>query len=90
MTSAAVYLTLGALTMRVADRRVTKVYCMAIAMFVTFLVGATRIFLGVHYPTDVLAGWMVGLTWALACWTMERRIEHRTGLKREQQKSAHG
>jgi undecaprenyl-diphosphatase len=88
MTSAAVYLTLGALTMRVADRRVTKVYCMASAMFVTFLVGVTRIFLGVHYPTDVVAGWMVGLTWALACWTVERRIEHRAGLKREQQESA--
>ena len=88
MTSAAVYLTLGALTMRVADRRLTKVYCMGMAMLVTFLVGVTRIFLGVHYPTDVLAGWMVGLTWALACWTVERRIEHRAGLKREQQESA--
>ena len=88
MTSAAVYLTLGALTMRVADRWVTKVYCMGMAMLVTFLVGITRIFLGVHYPTDVLAGWMVGLTWALACWTVERRIERRAGLKREQQESA--
>ena len=87
MTSAAVYLTLGALTMRVADRRVTKFYCIATAMIVTFLVGLTRIFLGVHYPTDVLAGWLVGLTWALACWTVERRIEHRAGLRREQRES---
>jgi undecaprenyl-diphosphatase len=84
MNSAAVYLTLGALTMRVADRRLTKVYCMAVAMFLTFLVGVSRIFLGVHYPTDVLAGWMVGMTWALACWTIERRIERRAGLQREQ------
>jgi undecaprenyl-diphosphatase len=84
MNSAAVYLTLGALTMRVADRRVTKFYCMAAAMFVTFLVGASRIFLGVHYPTDVLAGWLLGMTWALACWTLERRIERRAGLQREQ------
>ena len=83
MNSAAVYLTLGALTMRLADRRVTKWYCMAAAMFLTFLVGTSRIFLGVHYPTDVLAGWLLGMTWALACWTVERRIEQSAGLQRE-------
>jgi len=83
MNSAAVYLTLGALTMRLADRRVTKLYCMAAAMLLTFLVGTSRIFLGVHYPTDVLAGWLLGMTWALACWTVERRIERSAGLQRE-------
>jgi undecaprenyl-diphosphatase len=83
MTSAAVYLTLGALTMRVADRRTTKIYCIATAMFVTLLVGLSRIFLGVHYPTDVLAGWLGGMIWALACWTVERLIERRAGLRRE-------
>lgn len=88
MTSAAVYLTLGALLMRIADRRVTKIYCMAVAMLVTFLVGISRIYLGVHYPTDVLAGWVVGLTWALLCWMVERAIERRTGMKREQQVEA--
>ena len=31
------------------------------------------------------AGWLVGMTWALACWTVERRIEQRAGLRREQQ-----
>ncbi len=59
MTSAAVYLTLGALSMRVADRRVTKFYCMAVAMGVSVLVGASRVFLGVHYP-DRRAGRLAG------------------------------
>ena len=85
MTSAVVYLTLGALLMRISRGRVTKFYCMAVAMFATLLVGATRVYLGVHYPTDVLAGWLVGLSWALVWWMLERWLERRAGLKREQQ-----
>jgi undecaprenyl-diphosphatase len=83
MTSAAVYLTLGALTMRIAKRRLTKFYCMSVAMLLTGLVGASRVYLGVHYPTDVLAGWLLGLSWALLCWLAERALERRAGLKRE-------
>jgi undecaprenyl-diphosphatase len=67
LTSAAVYLTLGALLMRIAEGRLTKYYCIAIAMFVTFLVGVSRVFLGVHYPSDVLAGVTIGLAWAAFC-----------------------
>lgn len=84
LTSAAVFLTLGALLMRLAERRLAKLYCIAIAMLATFLVGASRVFLGVHYPSDVVAGWLIGLSWALLCWIVERMLERRAGLQREQ------
>jgi undecaprenyl-diphosphatase len=88
LTSAAVYLTLGTLLMRIAEGRLAKYYCIAIAMFVTFLVGVSRVFLGVHYPSDVVAGWLIGMSWALMCWAVERTLERRAGLKREQEERA--
>lgn len=83
MTSAVVFLTLGVLSMRVAERGLVKWYCVSIAMMATALVGMSRMFLGVHYPTDVLGGWLMGLGWALICWLIERSLERRAGLKKE-------
>lgn len=83
LTSAVVFLTLGTLLMRVAKKPLAKWYCIAIAMGATALVGASRVYLGVHYPTDVVAGWLVGLSWALICWLLERSLERRYGLKKE-------
>ena len=67
MTSAIIYLTLGALLSRVEGGRKLKIYIFIVAITITLLVGLSRIYLGVHYPTDVLAGWTAGGVWALIC-----------------------
>jgi undecaprenyl-diphosphatase len=87
LTSAVVYLTLGAVLMHVSKGRLTKIYCLTTAMLLTLLAGVSRVCLGVHYPTDVIAGWIVGLFWASLCWAVAQLVERRTGMKAEQQKA---
>jgi undecaprenyl-diphosphatase len=88
MESAIVYLTLGAILMRVAERRVTKLYCLTVACLLTFLTGVSRVYLGVHYPTDVLGGWIVGFVWASACWLAARRFEAAAHIEAEKTKAS--
>jgi undecaprenyl-diphosphatase len=87
MESAIIYLTLGAMLMRLAERRLTKIYCISMAVFMTLLVGISRVYLGVHYPSDVVAGWMFGFFWASLCWIVARRFEQETGVAEERGKA---
>lgn len=88
MQSAIIYLTLGAVLMRIAEGRLTKIYILAVAMLLTFVVGLSRVWLGVHYPTDVLAGWIVGLFWASLCWLVAQHYEVRAGIRAEKRKAS--
>lgn len=77
MFSAVVYLTLGVLLSQLVKERVLKAYFIGVACFLTFVVGVSRVYLGVHYPTDVLAGWSAGLAWALLCWMAASYLQRR-------------
>jgi undecaprenyl-diphosphatase len=83
MLSAVTYLTLGALLARVEANRRGKLYVVSVAILLTLLVGCSRLYLGVHYPTDVLAGWVVGSAWAILCWTVAAWLQRRGQVEGE-------
>ncbi len=81
MMSAVVYLTLGALLARSQPRKRLKAYFLLVAAFLTLIVGVSRVYLGVHWPTDVLAGWTAGAVWAILCWLAARRLQRSRRLE---------
>lgn len=86
MLSAVVFLTMGGLIARYTKQKQLKVYVLMLSILATFMVGCSRVYLGVHWPTDVLAGWTAGASWALFCWVcvifLQRRGQVEENIER--------
>lgn len=77
MNSAVTYLTLAALLGRTFESRRVRIFLMTSALLLTLMVGLSRIYLGVHWPTDVAAGWIIGAAWAIGCSSVARILQER-------------
>ncbi len=83
LMAAVVYLTLAAMLVRIQPNRVLKGYILFLAVLLTLMIGFSRVYLGVHWPTDVLAGWSIGSAWALLCWLAARALQKRGAVEEE-------
>jgi len=75
MMAAVVYLTLGILVARTQPRRRVRAFIVFISVLLTILVGLSRVYLGVHWPSDVAGGWMLGGAWAALFWLVAMKVD---------------
>jgi undecaprenyl-diphosphatase len=88
VNSAVVYLTLGALLARTHSEPHVRFYLLSVAALLTLAIGCSRVYLGVHWPSDVLAGWIIGATWALLCSLVARNLQNQHRIELPTQQSA--
>jgi undecaprenyl-diphosphatase len=88
LSAATVYLTLAALLARLVEDRPLKIYLVSVAFALVFLVGMSRVYLGVHWPSDVLAGWTAGLAWASLCWLLTSHLQRRGAVEQPDETSS--
>lgn len=83
--SAIIYLTMAGLVAQVARERAVRRYVLGLAVVLVGAIGMSRVYLGVHWPSDVLAGWCAGTGWAALWWwiaaTVRARLADRSSLR---------
>jgi undecaprenyl-diphosphatase len=83
LMSTATYLTLGGMLARYEKKKRVRIYIVALAVFLALSVGVSRVYLSVHWPTDVMAGWTLGAAWALACSAIAAYLQKRNVIERQ-------
>jgi undecaprenyl-diphosphatase len=83
--ASAIYLTQALILSSYQSRRRVRFLIVATAVIVSLLVGCSRVLLGVHWPSDVAAGWTLGGAWALMCWILAAWLRERRVLPRATQ-----
>jgi undecaprenyl-diphosphatase len=73
--SAIIYLTMASLLAQTHPAFTPSLFFISFGIFLTLFIGISRVYLGVHYATDILAGWCVGAAWALSCWLVKAWLQ---------------
>ncbi len=81
--SAVAYLAMAVLLSKLVESPRMKAYIFAVGLFIPFLVGFSRVFLRVHWPTDVLGGWLLGLAWGLLVWGVVTFLQRKGAIEPE-------
>ncbi len=80
--SAIAYLTLAGLVAQVERGQAVRSYTFALAVLLVGIIGISRVYLGVHWPSDVLAGWCAGTGWAALWWWIGAAARRRLSIRR--------
>ena len=74
------YLVLAAFAIRFIPRHELRRLMILCAVAIGLLIGVSRVYLGVHWPSDVLAGWSLGAAWASLCWLAAHYLDRQRGI----------
>jgi undecaprenyl-diphosphatase len=77
LMAAVTYLTIGVLLASGEARFRVKLYLLACGVVIAILVGISRVYLGLHWPSDIAAGWAIGAAWAALSWVTLRWLQRR-------------
>ncbi|WP_417436384.1 phosphatase PAP2 family protein [Hoeflea sp.] len=79
MVTTVAYLTLAAIVISYLETRRARAYVITVAVLVAVMVGVSRVYLGVHWPSDVAAGWALGAAWASFSWLVVHMLQRHNG-----------